>query len=91
MAEVSVDLETGIVKMQKMVAVQDCGLIINLKTAESQCYGAMIMGISYALTEEKIIDPVTGRMLNANMDFYKLPGIGDIGELVVHMMTGPGL
>ncbi len=89
MAEVAVDLDTGIVKMQKMVAVQDCGLIINLKTAESQCYGAMTMGITYALTEEKIIDPITGRMLNANMDFYKLAGIGDIGELVVHMMTGP--
>jgi len=89
MAEVSVDMETGIVKMEKMVAVQDCGLIINLKTAESQCYGALIMGISYALTEEKITDPVTGRMLNASMDLYKLPGIGDIGELVVHMVTGP--
>ena len=28
-------------------------------------------------------------MLNPDMEFYKLPGIGDIGELVVHMMTGP--
>ncbi len=90
MAEVSVDTETGIVKVEKMVAVQDCGLIIDRKTAESQVYGAMIMGISYAITEEKIIDPVTGRMLNGNMEFYKIPGIGDIGELVVHMMTGPG-
>ena len=90
MAEVSVDTETGIVRVEKMVAVQDCGLIIDMKTAESQVYGALIMGISYAITEEKIIDPVTGRMLNANMEFYKLPGIGDIGELVVHMMTGPG-
>ena len=49
MADVSVDIETGIVKMNKMVAVQDCGLVINLKTAESQVYGALIMGISYAL------------------------------------------
>jgi xanthine dehydrogenase YagR molybdenum-binding subunit len=90
MADVSVDTETGIVKINKMVAAQDCGLIIDLKTAESQCYGAMIMGICYALFEEKIMDRVTGRMLNANMEFYKLAGIGDIGELVVHMMTGPG-
>jgi xanthine dehydrogenase YagR molybdenum-binding subunit len=89
MAEVSVDVETGIVKMEKLVAVQDCGLIIDLKTAESQMYGGMIMGISYSLTEEKVTDPVTGRMLNANMEFYKLSGIGDVGELVVHMMTGP--
>jgi xanthine dehydrogenase YagR molybdenum-binding subunit len=90
LAEVSVDVETGIVKVEKMVAVQDCGLIINRKTAESQVYGAMIMGISYALLEERINDPVTGRMLNADMEFYKLAGIGDVGELVVHMMTGPG-
>lgn len=90
MADVSVDVETGVVKMNKIVAVQDCGLIIDLKTAESQVYGALIMGIAYALTEEKILDPVTGRMINANMEFYKLPGIGDIGELVVRMMTGPG-
>jgi xanthine dehydrogenase YagR molybdenum-binding subunit len=90
MADVSVDMETGLVKINKMVAVQDCGLIIDLKTAESQVYGALIMGITYALTEEKVFDPVTGRLLNANMEFYKLAGIGDIGELVVHMMTGPG-
>ena len=33
--------------------------------------------------------PVTGRLLNPNMEFYKIPGIGDVGELVVHLMTGP--
>ncbi|MBI3667446.1 MAG: xanthine dehydrogenase family protein molybdopterin-binding subunit [Acidobacteria bacterium] len=87
MAEVEVDTETGIVTMRKMVAVQDCGLIIDLKTAESQCYGACIMGIGSALYEEKIYDQQTGRMLNADMEFYKLGGIGDVGEIVVHMMT----
>ncbi|HXY02230.1 MAG TPA: xanthine dehydrogenase family protein molybdopterin-binding subunit [Terriglobales bacterium] len=90
MAEVDVDTETGIVKVKKMVAVQDCGLIIEMKTAESQVYGALIMGISYALYEEKIFDNTTGRMLNPNMEFYRLAGIDDIPELVVHMMTGKG-
>jgi xanthine dehydrogenase YagR molybdenum-binding subunit len=90
MADVSVDTETGIVRVNRMVAVQDCGLVINLKTAESQVYGALIMGISYSLFEEKVMDPVSGRMLNANMEFYQLAGYGDIPELVVHMMTGPG-
>jgi xanthine dehydrogenase YagR molybdenum-binding subunit len=89
-ADVSVDTETGLVKVNKMVAVQDCGLIIDLKTAESQVYGALIMGICYSLFEEKVMDETLGRMLNPNMEFYKLAGIGDIGELVVHMMTGPG-
>ncbi len=90
MADVSVDVETGVVTVNKMVAVQDCGLIINLKTAESQVHGALIMGISYALYEERIMDPVTGTMLNPNMQFYRLAGYGDIPELVVRMMTGKG-
>ena len=90
MADVSVDTETGIVKMNKTVCVQDCGLIINMKTAESQVLGAMIMSIATTLYEEKIMDPTTGRMLNPNMDFYRLAGIGDVGELVAHFMTGKG-
>ena len=47
MAHVAVDRETGVVKMKKFVAVQDMGLIINRKTADSQIFGAMIMGIAY--------------------------------------------
>lgn len=90
MAEVEVDSDTGIVKVKKMVAVQDCGLVIDLKTAETQCYGALIMGISYSLYEEKVMDPTTGLMLNADMQFYRLAGLSDIPELVVHMMTGKG-
>jgi len=90
MADVSVDTETGIVKMNKTVVVQDCGLIVNMKTSESQVYGAMIMSIATTLYEEKIMDPTTGRMLNPTMDFYRIAGLGDVGELVVHMMTGKG-
>ena len=89
-ADVSVDTETGQVKVNRIVAAQDCGLVIDLKTAESQVYGALIMGICYSLFEEKVMDETLGRMLNPNMEFYKLAGIGDIGELIVHMMTGPG-
>ena len=90
MAEVEVEAATGIVKVRKMVAVQDCGLVVDLRTAESQCYGAMIMGISYSLFEEKVMDPTTGRMLNPDMQFYRLAGLSDIPELIVHMMTGKG-
>jgi xanthine dehydrogenase YagR molybdenum-binding subunit len=36
------------------------------------------------------MDPVTGHMLNPTMDFYRLAGLGDVGELVVHFMTGKG-
>jgi xanthine dehydrogenase YagR molybdenum-binding subunit len=89
-ADVSVDTETGQVKINRMIAVQDCGLIIDMKTAESQVYGAMIMGVCYSLFEQKVMDETLGIMLNPNMEFYKLATIGDFGEFVVHMMTGPG-
>lgn len=90
MADVSVDTDTGIVRINKIVAVQDCGLIIDRKTTTSQVYGCLIMGIGYTLYEEKVMDQNLGRMLNPNIEFYRLCGIGDIGELVVHLMSGPG-
>jgi xanthine dehydrogenase YagR molybdenum-binding subunit len=85
MAEVEVDKETGVVKMKKFVAVQDMGTIINRQTAESQIYGAVIMGIAFALFEEIIADPKTGAFLNADLGDYKLPRLGDIGEIVVEL------
>jgi xanthine dehydrogenase YagR molybdenum-binding subunit len=89
MAEVSVDTETGIVKMIKSVAVQDVGTLVNHKTAESQIFGGCIMNICGALMEERIMDQKLGRVMNADMEFYKLAGIGDIGEIVVHINTEP--
>ena len=89
MADVSVDMETGLVKMNKFVAVQDCGLIINPKTAESQIHGAIIMGICAALFEERVLDAQSGKYLNADMEFYRLAGIADIGEIVVHLDITP--
>ena len=88
-ADVSVDTETGIVKVNRYTAVQDCGLVINPRLAESQCYGAIIMGISTALYEERIMDQQTGRMLNSDMEYYKLAGIGDVGNIVVHLDIRP--
>ncbi|MBS1859675.1 MAG: xanthine dehydrogenase family protein molybdopterin-binding subunit [Acidobacteria bacterium] len=84
-ADVTVDTETGQVRVNRFVAVQDCGLIINPRLAESQCYGGIIMGISTALLEERITDNETGHMLNADMEFYKLAGIRDVGDIVVHL------
>jgi xanthine dehydrogenase YagR molybdenum-binding subunit len=83
MAEVEVDRRTGQVKMKKFVAVQDMGLVINPKTAKSQMYGAVIMGIAYSLFEERIMDAQTGAFLNAELADYKLPRLGDVGEIVV--------
>jgi xanthine dehydrogenase YagR molybdenum-binding subunit len=88
-AEVQVDTETGQVRCTRIVAVQDCGLIINKLGCESQVAGGVIMGVNYALFEEAILDKHTGRQVNPDMEFYKLGGIQDMPDIVVHMMDMP--
>jgi xanthine dehydrogenase YagR molybdenum-binding subunit len=82
-AKVAVDVETGVVKVEKIVAVQDSGLILNMLTWKSQVYGGVIMGLNYGLFEERIMDPTTGLMLNPDMELYKLAGASDIPEIEV--------
>jgi xanthine dehydrogenase YagR molybdenum-binding subunit len=88
-AEVRVDTETGVVRCTRMVAVQDCGMIINLQGCESQVAGGVIMGENYALFEERIMDRHTGRQVNPDMEFYKLGGIKDMPEIIVRMVDMP--
>jgi xanthine dehydrogenase YagR molybdenum-binding subunit len=73
-AEVAVDTETGIVRVERVVAVQDCGRPINPRQIESQVQGGVLMGLSYALFEDRILDEHTGRMVNPNLEQYKLAG-----------------
>jgi len=80
-AEVEVDVETGEVKVLRIVAVHDVGLPVNRLTTESQIIGAVIMGLGNALTEERIMDAPTGKMLNSNMLDYKVPGAMEIPEI----------
>ncbi len=80
-AEVEVDTHTGVVRVTKMLAVQDCGLVLNEKLAESQVIGAMIQGLSYALHEQRVMDREVGRMLNGDFLHYKVAGPADMPEL----------
>ena len=80
-AEVEVDTETGAIKVLKIVAVQDCGLAINRLTTESQINGGVIMGLGQTLLEERFMDAQTGRMMNANLEDYKVPGTFEIPEI----------
>lgn len=77
-AEVEVDVETGRVHPIKIVAVQDCGVPLNKLTLESQMNGGMIQGIGFALLEDRIVDWQTGRMVNPNLEEYKLPGVWEM-------------
>jgi xanthine dehydrogenase YagR molybdenum-binding subunit len=79
-AEVSVDLQTGGVRVVKMVSVNDCGFPMNALTAESQVIGAMIQGASWALFENRVLDPNVGTMVNPNLESYKVLGPADMFE-----------
>jgi xanthine dehydrogenase YagR molybdenum-binding subunit len=88
-AEVAVDVETGVVRVKKLVAVQDSGLILDKLTWESQVYGGVIMGMNYGLFEERIMDPTTGVMLNPDLELYKLAGASDIPEIIARAYDPP--
>lgn len=88
MAHVEVDRETGVVKIKKYVAVQDMGLIVNPKTSRSQVHGAVVMAIAYSLFEHRLLDN-EGNFVNAELAEYKLPRLGDVGEIVVHLYEPP--
>jgi xanthine dehydrogenase YagR molybdenum-binding subunit len=71
-AQVAVDVETGIVRVERIVAAQDCGRPMNPRQIESQVQGGVLMGMSYALYEQRVIDRHTGHVLNADLEHYKI-------------------
>jgi xanthine dehydrogenase YagR molybdenum-binding subunit len=89
MAEVEVDTETGFVRVKRIVCVQDCGLVINRLAGISQINGGIIMGIGFALYEERVLDRQTGVVLNPNFETYKLPGATDVPEIDVILQDMP--
>jgi len=88
-AEVKVDTETGLVTVKKILGVHDCGLIIDKLTTESQINGGIIMGMGYALYEERVMDDLSGVVLNPNFETYKLSGIGDVPEIEIVLLNMP--
>jgi xanthine dehydrogenase YagR molybdenum-binding subunit len=89
-AEVAVDTETGIVKVERILAVHDRGRPINPKLTESQIHGGVIQGVSYALYEERHLDPASGHQLNANVDQYKIVGSREVPRIKVHLLEQLG-
>jgi len=82
-AEVRVDPDLGLVRLNRFVGAYDAGRIINPKTARSQAIGGIIWGVGQALLEQSETDPVLGRFLNRNYSGYLVPTNADIPELDV--------
>lgn len=85
-AEVNVDTETGVVKVDRVLAVHDCGRPMNILGIESQINGGILQGISYALYEDRILDRNTGKMVNANLEQYKILGSRETPKIDVHII-----
>jgi xanthine dehydrogenase YagR molybdenum-binding subunit len=85
-ASVRVDVETGIIGVERIVAVHDCGRPINPLAVESQIHGGVIQGLSYALYEDRVIDRGGGHMLNANLESYKIAGAREIPDIDVVLL-----
>ena len=79
--EVEVDTETGIVRVLRALAVHDCGRPVNRLAIESQINGGIIQGVSYALHERRTLDLQTGRMVNADLEHYRIAGARDVPKI----------
>jgi aerobic carbon-monoxide dehydrogenase large subunit len=87
-AVVEVDAETGNAQLQKYVAVDDCGNIINPMIVDGQIHGGAVQGIAQALYEEVVYDDETGQLKTGTLLDYMLPSIGEIPPLSLdHTVT----
>ncbi|MDW3213064.1 MAG: xanthine dehydrogenase family protein molybdopterin-binding subunit [Ilumatobacteraceae bacterium] len=87
LADVLVDRDTGEIRVERLVVAPDCGRIIDRKLADSQVIGGATQGIGFALCEEQLIDHRLGHVVNANLEDYLVPTIGDTCE-IVHAEVG---
>lgn len=80
-AEVEVDVDTGVVRVLRIVAAHDAGRIINPLLAESQLHGGILQGLGFALFEERRLDPASGKPLDASMHEYRIPTFADVPRI----------
>ncbi|WP_141582109.1 xanthine dehydrogenase family protein molybdopterin-binding subunit [Actinomadura sp. WMMA1423] len=80
-AEVEVDVDTGEVRVRRMLGVFAAGRIINPKTARSQFIGGMTMGIGMALMEQSVMDQEFGDYLNRDLAQYHVPACADVRDI----------
>ncbi len=85
-AEVAVDTETGVVKVEKVTAVHDCGRPINPLALESQINGGVLQGISFSMYENRILDRNTGIPVNPDLEFYKIAGPREVPQIKIHII-----
>jgi xanthine dehydrogenase molybdenum-binding subunit len=79
--DITVDIPLCKIKINKIINVHDSGIILNPVQAGGQVHGGVFMGIGAALSEELMIDPVTGYIYNNNLLDYKFPTFMDLPQI----------
>ena len=87
--EVAVDVETGEIVVERVYAAHDVGRIVNTLGARSQVEGGIIQGIGHTLSEQRLHDPDSGRILTTTLDAYRMPTIADVPEIVCEFVDEP--
>lgn len=87
--EARVNEHTGEVRIGRWVGAFDTGRILNPKTARSQFYGGIIMGIGMALTEEALFDERAGRIVNPSLAEYHVPVNADVPRIEAFFLDIP--
>ncbi|MGC5779083.1 molybdopterin cofactor-binding domain-containing protein [Methylobacterium sp. NFXW15] len=77
-AEVGVDIDTGEVRLRRMLGCFTGGRILNEKTARSQAIGGMIFGVGAALMEDAVIDPRYSYYVNHDLGEYHVSTHADV-------------
>jgi xanthine dehydrogenase YagR molybdenum-binding subunit len=85
-AQVAVDIETGEIRVEKIVASHDSGRIINPLATSSQIEGGVLQSLGFALTEQRLVDAASGVVLNANLEDYRVPTMLDAPEIETRMI-----
>jgi carbon-monoxide dehydrogenase large subunit len=86
---VEVDAETGHVDLQKYVAIDDCGNVINPMIVEGQVHGGVVQGIAQALYEEVVYDQDTGVLRTGTLLDYMIPTANEIPEFIADRTVTP--
>ena len=77
-AEVGIDVDTGEVRVRRMLGIFAAGRVLNAKTARSQAIGGMVFGVGAALHEAMTLDPRFGYFVNHDLAEYHVPVHADI-------------
>jgi xanthine dehydrogenase YagR molybdenum-binding subunit len=83
--EVEVNTWTGEVKLLRFLGANESGRVMNRLTFDNQVYGGITMGIGLAMTEFRVLDANTGKMVNRNWHDYKLPTALDVPPEMVSL------